>query len=131
MNRETTCCFTGHRPEKLPWREDEGDPRCLELKARLAGAVEAARRAAGPGDKGIADRLLPAAGPAARGFSADSESFGIQTVIDGLHVVPSCIGFPVDKPILLHALSHRPDRAGPVPRSVCIDGLGRKKDPMG
>ena len=33
MNRETTCCFTGHRPEKLPWREDEGDPRCLELKA--------------------------------------------------------------------------------------------------
>ena len=34
MNRETTCCFTGHRPEKLPWREDEGDPRCLELKAR-------------------------------------------------------------------------------------------------
>ena len=50
MNRETTCCFTGHRPEKLPWREDEGDPRCLELKARLAGAVEAARRAAGPGD---------------------------------------------------------------------------------
>ena len=41
MNRETTCCFTGHRPEKLPWREDEGDPRCLELKARLAGAVEA------------------------------------------------------------------------------------------
>lgn len=29
MNRETTCCFTGHRPEKLPWREDEGDPRCL------------------------------------------------------------------------------------------------------
>ena len=50
MNRETTCCFTGHRPEKLPWREDEGNPRCLELKARLAGAVEAARRAAGPGD---------------------------------------------------------------------------------
>lgn len=42
MNRETTCCFTGHRPEKLPWREDEGDPRCLELKARLAGVVEAA-----------------------------------------------------------------------------------------
>ena len=40
MNRETTCCFTGHRPEKLPWREDEGDPRCLELKARLAGGAD-------------------------------------------------------------------------------------------
>ena len=40
MNRETTCCFTGHRPEKLPWREDEGDPRCLELKARLARGAD-------------------------------------------------------------------------------------------
>ena len=42
MRRETTCAFTGHRPEKLPWREDEGDPRCLALKARLAAAVEEA-----------------------------------------------------------------------------------------
>ena len=40
--RETTCCFTGHRPEKLPWGTDEGDPRCLELKARLDRAVEEA-----------------------------------------------------------------------------------------
>ena len=23
-----TCAFSGHRPEKLPWREDESDPRC-------------------------------------------------------------------------------------------------------
>ena len=42
MRRETTCAFTGHRPEKLPWREDENDPRCLALKARLAAAVEEA-----------------------------------------------------------------------------------------
>ena len=40
MNRETTCSFTGHRPEKLPWRGDERDPRCLALKERLAAAVE-------------------------------------------------------------------------------------------
>lgn len=40
--RETTCCFTGHRPGKLPWGYDETDPRCLDLKRRLAGAVEAA-----------------------------------------------------------------------------------------
>lgn len=40
MNRETTCSFTGHRPEKLPWRRDESDPRCLALKERLAAAVE-------------------------------------------------------------------------------------------
>ena len=40
--RETTCCFTGHRPEKLPWGENETDPRCEALKARLWDAVEAA-----------------------------------------------------------------------------------------
>ena len=42
MERETTCCFTGHRPDKLPWRDDEWDPRCLALKERLAAALEEA-----------------------------------------------------------------------------------------
>lgn len=42
MDREHTCCFTGHRPEKLPWGYDERDPRCLALKARLDRAVEEA-----------------------------------------------------------------------------------------
>ena len=37
-----TCCFTGHRPAKLPWGDREDDPRCLELKARLAEAVRRA-----------------------------------------------------------------------------------------
>ena len=40
--REETCCFTGHRPEKLPWGFDEGDPRCIRLKHRLQDAVETA-----------------------------------------------------------------------------------------
>lgn len=40
MSREKTCCFTGHRPDKLPWREDEADPRCERLKRRIARAVE-------------------------------------------------------------------------------------------
>lgn len=40
VKRENTCCFTGHRPDKLPWRNDEGDPRCLALKEKLAGSVE-------------------------------------------------------------------------------------------
>ena len=40
MRRETTCCFTGYRPEKLPWGTREEDPRCLALKGRLARAVE-------------------------------------------------------------------------------------------
>ena len=42
MERTTTCCFTGHRPDKLHWREREDDPRCQALKARLAQAVERA-----------------------------------------------------------------------------------------
>lgn len=39
MNREYSCCFTGHRPEKLPWRANEEDARCHALKARLAKEV--------------------------------------------------------------------------------------------
>ncbi len=42
MRRDRTCCFTGHRPEKLPWGTDESDPRCLELKCRIAAALESA-----------------------------------------------------------------------------------------
>ena len=40
--RQTACCFSGHRPAKLPWGVDESDVRCLALKARLHTAVEAA-----------------------------------------------------------------------------------------
>ncbi len=42
MNKEQTCCFTGHRPEKLPWGFNEEDPRCDVLKGRLRRAVEQA-----------------------------------------------------------------------------------------
>ena len=42
MDREHTCCFTGHRPDKLPWGTDERDPRCAALKRRLADAIAAA-----------------------------------------------------------------------------------------
>jgi len=42
VERETTCCFTGHRPDKLPWGSREEDPRCLELKERLTAALERA-----------------------------------------------------------------------------------------
>ena len=37
---DTTCCFTGHRPAKLPWGSSEGDPRCLSLKAEIAARLE-------------------------------------------------------------------------------------------
>ena len=36
------CGFTGHRPEKLPWGENEDDPRCKALKILLAREVEQA-----------------------------------------------------------------------------------------
>ena len=40
--RQESCCFTGHRPAKLPWRYNEADPRCVALKRRMADAVELA-----------------------------------------------------------------------------------------
>ncbi|MBD5155918.1 MAG: DUF1273 domain-containing protein [Oscillibacter sp.] len=40
--RPCTCCFTGHRPEKLPWGDDETDPRCAALKRKLYDAIESA-----------------------------------------------------------------------------------------
>ena len=41
MTPGSACCFTGHRPEKLPWRYDENDPRCAALKERIADTVRA------------------------------------------------------------------------------------------
>ncbi len=47
-NRQTTCCFTGHRPAKLPWGANESDPRCealkAELYARITGAYDSGYR---------------------------------------------------------------------------------------
>lgn len=40
MEKASVCCFTGHRPDKLPWGTDERDPRCVALKERLAAALE-------------------------------------------------------------------------------------------
>lgn len=39
-----TCCFTGHRPEKLPWGDNESDPRCAALKQKIYDAIETAYR---------------------------------------------------------------------------------------
>ena len=38
--RSQTCCFTGHRPAKLPWGSDERDPRCLALKRSILRELE-------------------------------------------------------------------------------------------
>lgn len=37
--KQMTVCFSGYRPEKLPWGYDEDDPRCAALKERLRQAV--------------------------------------------------------------------------------------------
>ena len=42
MTQTDTCCFTGHRPPRLPWGADESHPRCRDLKERLAAALEEA-----------------------------------------------------------------------------------------
>lgn len=41
MERASTCAFTGHRENKLPWRGNEADARCLRLKNCIFDAVEA------------------------------------------------------------------------------------------
>ena len=35
-----SCCFTGHRPKALPWKNDESDVRCAVIKSRIRYAVE-------------------------------------------------------------------------------------------
>ncbi len=42
MDREHTCCFTGHRPEKLPWGRNEANAACVQLKKRLTAALHEA-----------------------------------------------------------------------------------------
>lgn len=38
--REICCCFSGHRPNRLPWGSRESDERCLDLKGTLADTLE-------------------------------------------------------------------------------------------
>ena len=33
------CAFTGHRPKKLPWKYDETDERCINLKKLLTSQI--------------------------------------------------------------------------------------------
>ena len=40
-DREHCCCFTGHRPQKLPWGMNETDARCLALKQEITARLDA------------------------------------------------------------------------------------------
>ena len=39
-NREATCCFSGHRPMKLPWGMRETDARCIAAKSWIEQQLE-------------------------------------------------------------------------------------------
>lgn len=39
MNNKT-CCFTGHRPEKLPWGIHENSYKCIKLKELIHQQIE-------------------------------------------------------------------------------------------
>lgn len=39
------CAFTGHRPNKFPWRYNEADERCVALKSALAEQIAALAKA--------------------------------------------------------------------------------------
>jgi len=41
MNHDRTCCFTGHRPQKLSYGMDEQHDHCIRLKDRLQKEIEA------------------------------------------------------------------------------------------
>jgi len=40
INRDNSCCFSGYRPEKLPWGTTEDDPRCIKLKDTILSHSE-------------------------------------------------------------------------------------------
>lgn len=39
--KRNTCAFTGHRPHRFLWKDNEADPRCVTLKAILREQVTA------------------------------------------------------------------------------------------
>lgn len=42
IDKNTTACFTGHRSQKLPWRFDEQNERCIKMKETLRFEIEKA-----------------------------------------------------------------------------------------
>lgn len=40
MYHGKTCAFTGHRPKKFPWRYEESNPECMQLKQVLFHQID-------------------------------------------------------------------------------------------
>lgn len=42
MMKSETACFTGHRSQKLPWKFNEQDERCIAMRAKAKELIEEA-----------------------------------------------------------------------------------------
>lgn len=40
MTKRETCCFSGHRPQKLPWGSRNNDPRCKKMREWIRSQIE-------------------------------------------------------------------------------------------
>lgn len=44
MEKEKTCCFSGHRPNKLPWGYNEISDDCVDMIVKLGVEIEQMRK---------------------------------------------------------------------------------------
>lgn len=44
MEKEKTCCFSGHRPNKLPWGYNETSNDCVDMIVKLGVEIEQMRK---------------------------------------------------------------------------------------
>lgn len=40
INKVKTCCFSGHRPQDLPWGNDENNIRCKRVRSKLERLIK-------------------------------------------------------------------------------------------
>ncbi len=81
--KQNTCCFTGHRPNKLPFGCDEACMDCVRLRIRLAVEIEEMRQ------KGVTTFLT--------GMAQGVDIWGAEIVLDLKRAY-------ADKPIYLVAV---------------------------
>ncbi len=43
--KKYSCAFTGHRPHKFPWKDNEADTRCVALKAAMMEQIASLAKA--------------------------------------------------------------------------------------
>ena len=76
-----SCSFTGHRPQKLPFGENERDPRCVAFKQDIHDVIENL----------IGQGFARFVSGGARGF----DTFAAEAVLDLKENYPIDISLPV------------------------------------